>query len=224
MLGTFNVFGIGNWVVSGDDLADFLWDLFDLMVMHGDVTTHVGGLSVVVPDQEGPGDSGERQAFRHTPAWESCHSDYFLSLLLEGSVIVPGGIHFAAESFFSLHAARLVGAVNDRLFSDAHNNRINRVALYKYGVGTPEYMAVLKAKKYHDYPYQDLAPEHVISYLLLKGALSLTSREGAEGVVTDEEVRAWQAAQAQERQALIDEEKALIQQSMTRRRSRKRAT
>lgn len=221
MLGTFQVFDIGSFVVSGDNPEDFLWDLFDLIVSNGSVSMAMGGATIIIPDQEGPGDAGERRAFRHTAEWEAKHSEYFLSQLLEGSAIAPSGIRFAPETFFSLHAARLVGKVNDSLFDDRHSQRINRVALYKYGSGTPEYMAALNSKTYHDYPYQDLAPEHVINYLLLKGAITLTRRDGGEGLITEEELQAWQAERQREKQALIDEEQALIAESSKRRRSRR---
>lgn len=223
MLGTFDLRLFGRWVMSGDTPEEFLWDLYDQIVFSGNLNTSVSGSKVFISQQENyHGDAEERAQFRWTPEWEAMHSAYFVAIISEGGGI-PVSVELPSDSYIHLHSARIVNIVNDRLFNESHNNRINRVAMYKYGPDTPEYFNVIYNKTYHDYPYQDFSHMNVINYLILKGALSVqrTSESAQWGLLSQEEVDAYSEEKQKEHAALAKEEKDLLAEAATKKRGRK---
>lgn len=189
MLGTFDLPAIGRFVVSGDTPDEFLWDLFDQIVIGANVVMQMGGATITIPGRDPACDAGDRRAARGTEAWRRAHSDYFVAKIAAGSLLFS--LDLPEELFFRLHSTGLLGAVMSETSGDLGTNLHYNILLAKHGHGTPEYQAGVAALPSHNYPYATLTSESLINYLMRQGVLVLNEAAGpsAPGILTMDEAR-----------------------------------
>lgn len=210
MLGLYDLPMVGRYVVSGETPEEFLWDLFDQQVLGGNVEVPFAGARVMVVNQnEYSGDAAERAAKRGSEEWKLAHSEYFIELITEGSGL--SGVLLPPELYYPLHAARTVAKALNETKSLIDTNIYIRIALYRHGAGTPEYLKALDEIPHEEYPYPNLEPIHVLNFLLLKQVLTL-QETGGYPVLTPGEVAAEIARQEAVMADLRAEERRLIQE------------
>lgn len=166
MLAKFNFLDY-DFVLSGDNERDLLWDLFDrivydinnqVLMMDEDPSLEEVEYSEIV-DKRG----SNEWIWRHTRYIYSNYSGYY-------SMEPP--IPLDSESIFNLHKSRLYSEVIELMGSnEEYCSCMQVIYSYEHNVFSNEYIELISKLPTIDYPFNDSKIESFINYLVLKRIL-----------------------------------------------------
>lgn len=205
MLGSFNLPSVGSFIVSGDNPEEFLWDLFDQIVIDGNVNINSNAINITIHNTSGVSqDTQERIDARGTKEWIEAHSSYFCNKINEGTGFY---MEMPIDCYYGLHKISLLGhLVNQGGERLRVANLKNNIARSRFGNDSNEFKQSLKDNNWNDYPYPDTNDVNFINYLIIKGALNVRVNDGIP-FVTQSEVIAINSNSKKEIEKLIEEQR-----------------
>src|ERR1035437_1511697 len=226
MLGKFKLDSLGTFILSGDNSADFMWDLFDQITFGSNTHLSIMGMPIMIASKElgGSLDAQDRIDFRGTKEWARIHCDHFSRRLGNGLSLFE--VNIDPDSFYGLHATMLLGALIDHGVNPWDNQRLVHTAVCKFGNDAPEVEAVVSSLSYCDYEYPTVRPIDLVNYMLIKGVLTLQSRsltdDGSE-LLSVQSIMNTRLAKVERSAAILAERDLVVKDPELRKKFRRKA-